>query len=221
MTDITYSIQQFDHNNTGVIMVKLPQNILDAVTQEINTVSENRSTASKRNSTLIGQLEDEYDLESSKVPLFPFLEQLAQQYERAFPGYIKQKTSVLNLEKDYHLSLDSLWVNFQKKGEYNPPHDHSGLYSFVIWIKVPYNIDDELNLPNARNSNRPANGMFNFFYTTAHGNITLVDIKADRSYEGTLVLFPSTMWHSVNPFYTSDEERISVSGNLYLKANEE
>jgi len=32
-----------------------------------------------------------------------------------------------------------------------------------------------------------------------------------------LVFFPSRLNHSVNPFYSSDEHRISVSGNIDFK----
>ena len=45
------------------------------------------------------------------------------------------------------------------------------------------------------------------------------NISADEKYENTLMVFPSSLYHSVNPFYTSDEYRISVSGNICLSAN--
>ena len=31
----------------------------------------------------------------------------------------------------------NLWVNFQKAAEWNPPHCHSGLFSFVTYLQVP------------------------------------------------------------------------------------
>ena len=33
--------------------------------------------------------------------------------------------------------LSKMWVNYQKQCEYNPLHDHTGVYSFVIWMKIP------------------------------------------------------------------------------------
>ena len=30
--------------------------------------------------------------------------------------------------------LNSFWVNYQKQGEFNPIHTHSGVYSFVVWM---------------------------------------------------------------------------------------
>ena len=38
------------------------------------------------------------------------------------------------------MNLDKLWINFMKKGEFNPVHDHSGNISFVIYTSVPKEI---------------------------------------------------------------------------------
>ena len=42
------------------------------------------------------------------------------------------------------IKLSSLWINLQKKYEFNPPHTHSGIFSFIIFLNVPYNLNDEL-----------------------------------------------------------------------------
>ena len=34
-------------------------------------------------------------------------------------------------------TLGSWWVNYQKQHEFNPSHGHQGVYSFVIWLKIP------------------------------------------------------------------------------------
>ena len=33
--------------------------------------------------------------------------------------------------------LKSIWVNYQKQHEFNPPHHHNGLFSFVVFMKIP------------------------------------------------------------------------------------
>ena len=33
--------------------------------------------------------------------------------------------------------------------------------------------------------------------------------------KGTMLFFPSSLSHTVYPFYTSDKERISISGNIH------
>ena len=51
-------------------------------------------------------------------------------------------------------------------------------------------------------------------------NGTLIEtlFYLDSQYENTICVFPSILNHAVFPFYTSDEYRISVSGNIYLKS---
>ena len=41
---------------------------------------------------------------------------------------------------DGKLTLDTLWINFSKKHDYNPIHTHTGVLSFVIYCKVPTEI---------------------------------------------------------------------------------
>ena len=48
-----------------------------------------------------------------------------------------------NLPSDYKLFISDLWVNYQKKYEFNPPHSHSGVASFVIFIHIPYDLSEE------------------------------------------------------------------------------
>ena len=44
-------------------------------------------------------------------------------------------------------------------------------------------------------------------------------IPVDKSFEGKMIMFPASQYHAVYPFYTSDEERITVSGNLKFKTS--
>jgi len=123
------------------------------------------------------------------------------------------------LTSDVPMIIYEPWVNFQKKYEFNPPHRHNGVISFVIWLQIPFFIEAELKNPSIQDSRNPIPGCFNFHYTDALGTIQHYNIQADKTMENTLLLFPSTLNHSVNPFYTSDEYRISVSGNIKLDVN--
>ena len=57
---------------------------------------------------------------------------------------------------------------------------------------------------------------FQFQWNSPLGGLDSSHIPLDQSYEWKMVLFPSRMYHGVNPFYTSDDYRISISGNLYI-----
>ena len=39
--------------------------------------------------------------------------------------------------------LHSLWINFQAANEYNPPHNHTGDLSLIIYLQVPQEIREE------------------------------------------------------------------------------
>ena len=68
-----------------------------------------------------------------------------QQY---FTPYFRQLTDI-NSTHFYGISpfkevwLSSLWINFMKKGEYNPPHNHDGAFSFVLYLQVPEELNHE------------------------------------------------------------------------------
>ena len=46
------------------------------------------------------------------------------------------------------------------------------------------------------------------------GRIFDLPVHVDKSYEGKMLMFPSFVQHGVYPFYTSDDYRITVSGNV-------
>jgi hypothetical protein len=43
-------------------------------------------------------------------------------------------------------------------------------------------------------------------------------VPVDKTFEGKMLFFPATLSHSVNPFYTSDDYRISIAGNIGVDA---
>ncbi len=106
--------------------------------------------------------------------------------------------------------LSNLWINYMKKGEYNPPHDHDGDFSFVLYLQVPEELRKEDNEFKGRGTGP---GCIQFLYgetqkgvTTGHGVIP------DNNH---LWIFHASLKHSVPPF-KSDVERISVSGNWFI-----
>lgn len=165
-----------------------------------------------------GNIETDFSLEKSKSYMNNLLHPICNEFERTF-NYAAQ---IDILTSGLPLVLDRLWVNFQRKGEFLPVHNHNGIYSFAIWIKIPYNIVDEQNHESSRYSNTIGKnhnlaGNFQFLYNGSTGTIATKNIPVDKKCENKMILFPSSMYHTVYPFYTSDEDRISVSGNFKLK----
>ena len=168
------------------------------------------------NGDLAGNIMHEYSIPKGKPVVSPMLMHMVTEFNKKYPNYIKKAHSTVNY-KQVDIELFNLWVNFQKKHEFNPMHVHDGLYSFVIWHKVPYDIKNEkARLPNIRDEDFRA-GMFAFFYSEPGGKIYQEAIPVDKNWQGKIALFPATLDHCVYPFYTSDEYRVSISGNIGFK----
>ena len=205
-----YETKQFP--NIGYITTTFTNKELNPIRKEVDEIKNNFDTATVANHKLAGHLKHEFDLSQCKS----YVEEL-------LAPYVSSYTKEFNILEEYnlttnsdHLYLDSLWVNFQQKHEFNPVHFHSGVLSFVLWLSVPYNSYMENHLyPNVNGG--PQTSAFCFHYISSIGDIRTHAIPADETYENRVVIFPARLRHSVNPFYTSDRFRISISGNFLLK----
>ena len=106
---------------------------------------------------------------------------------------------------------------------------HTGLASYVIWYKIPYTYEDEAKYgagsKNPKDDDEATrfatsqvsyNGTFVFYLGGNEANIVSEILDVDRTWEGTLDVFPSSLTHAVFPFYTSDDYRITVAGNIHF-----
>ena len=120
---------------------------------------------------------------------------------------------------DVELYIHDLWVNHQYKHEFNPYHFHGGMYSFVIWLKIPTDWKEQNKLPflNGMNEDNKKASNFEFQYLDMFGNIKHFGYRLDPNMEGRMLFFPARLQHTVYPFYNCDEARISVAGNLWYR----
>jgi len=142
--------------------------------------------------------------------------ELCNMYLNQFP--LASHHIVPYLGKDCPWKLEDLWVNFQKKHEFNPSHNHRGIFTFVVWMKIPTHYKEQKELSHVKGSAAPAlsAGNFEFKYSTLLGDIEQYPYYMEPSYEGTMLFFPAKLHHEVYPFFECDEERISISGNIML-----
>ena len=119
--------------------------------------------------------------------------------------------------------------NYQKAGEYNPPHNHSGDLSFVLYPDIPQEMLDEANAvadSDTADSNKTAPGSICFDYGEMHFGDFLSFCNTSFSMvpqTGLLIIFPAYLTHHAYAFQTKDVERVSVSGNIIFtwEKNEE
>ena len=170
------------------------------------------------NSNLAGNISESFLIKDKNNWFFnTILTPLIGKFTECYPLYAKQ---VGVLTKNAPYCMDKFWVNFQKENEFNPFHSHSGVFSFVIWVKIPTDWREQHALPFSANSNFPAASDFEFLYTTMLGDITRKRYTLDKKSEGRMLFFPAKLKHAVYPFYNCNKERISISGNIIFDISE-
>jgi hypothetical protein len=211
MTDIN---NLYYVHNCGFITKKFTNDELLPIINEINEIKLNFNNATPYNEYLAGNLKHEYLLLNSFNYAETLISPLIHEFNKHFPTVFESEFDLFKKGTELKFKLETLWVNFMKKYEFNPMHTHTGVYSFVLWIDIPYDIKDEMSRESSIKSNTNCPGHFEFFYTNSFGKIEAHSIPADKSFNSVLVFFPAKLNHCVHPFYTSDEYRISVSGNF-------
>ena len=117
--------------------------------------------------------------------------------------------------------LYDMWVNYQKQYEFNPPHRHTGMFSFVVFVKIPTYWKEQHALPFSANSNNPCASDFQFLMGQGMGDVATIEISLEPEDEGRMLFFPAWLSHQVFPFYGTDKERITISGNIIFQKEEE
>lgn len=196
----------------GYLSCYLPQEIITEVQEKVLEIENNQKKLLDARSFLVGHLSEEYQIDGcSKLEKCVY--SMCESYDNVFEtDYTKR--FLFNQDKKYKFSMSSYWINYQRKNDFNPIHHHTGVFSFVIWIKIPYDLDNELETYNK--SFTPQSSLFSFHYYDYTGQ-QVRHLLVDKTWEWKMIVFPSCLSHSVNPFYTSDESRISIAGNVVVE----
>ena len=129
--------------------------------------------------------------------------------------------------EDYDAEVSGAWTVHSYEGDYNPLHDHGtetpiGL-SCILYLKVPEQI---ASLPNPTeefgglNSSSGAVDGFTYFTWGTNGmrDVNMLRPATEEYVKpevGTMIMFPSWLRHSVNPFF-GDGERRTFSANINI-----
>ena len=200
--------------NPGWLEAKLTEKHMDLLWNCIK----NRSQEPYQN--LAGNLYGSYYLENNKnfysSIIHPLVNHWIKNYgDSIFSNQIKILPWTSSNMQTY---LNDWWVNFQHEGDYNPIHNHGGLFSFVIWMKIPTDWKDQKKLSRSINSTSKTVSNFQFLYVDYLGKINTHTYFMSPEMEGTMLFFPANLKHTVYPFYDCKKERISISGNISVRS---
>jgi len=152
------------------------------------------------NHKLAGHIGEQYKLDRDKIipKLAVFLEGYCIGYNKwRGGGGMEPKAKLL-----------SMWINYMKAGDFNPPHSHGADLSFVAFPDVPKEISDECAA--FKGTMRGPGGIS---WTYGEGDRTCISVVHQLPMTGDLYIFPASLKHYVSPF-KSPVTRVSVSGNI-------
>ena len=203
-------------NNVGWVQSKLDKIHIDYLWKIIEEGKQNNLSFK---SELAGHLSNSFEVEDTNHWFFNnVLHELISAFYDSNGGAHPKNSVESSFRSNFVVRLEKFWVNYQYKHEFNPPHNHSGLYAFVVWMKIPYSSKEQKKLKfldGIKDVDKKA-GDFEFVYTNLLGDISNYRYPMSPELEGTIILFPAQFMHCVYPFYDCDEPRISLSGNLMI-----
>ncbi len=152
---------------------------------------------------LAGHIREEYAYNDLNK-YTPYIASMMRAYEQALREW-------RNTGKDEEYNkyfLKSMWVNYQKQNEFNPPHNHSDKYSFVTYLSIPEELKEE-----NKNCVSTSTGPGSIMFTYGDGPKEYITYQSYFPEERDIFIFPASLTHYVCPF-KSNCERVSVSGNI-------
>jgi len=196
-------VTEFIHvKNYGFLQTRIPTDLFIKLKEECHSASQLK----EMKSGLSGRGTPKHFYIKECFPeLKEYVLYCANEYEKKFK-YIE---TLKFLNKNAPLFVATPWVNVQKRYEFLPMHDHEGVLSYNIWIQIPYDSKKELKSGGSA-------AQLQFIYPMTHGAMGSHKFNLSQSDIGNLIMFPSSFAHALYPFYTSEDVRLSISGNILL-----
>ena len=193
-------VRNFD--NMGFLDIKLPKLLFNSLKKEckiaLNSNKEMKSGLSGKGVATHRYVENKKNLNELNSLLIELITVYRQNF-KLDPSRTKTLTNNLPFK------IDRPWINYQKKYEFIPQHNHDGVFSYTIWIDLPDNEGDYAST-------------FEFTYSDIQGIHRSNTVKLNKKDNGRMLFFPSTIVHQVYPFYNSNKKRISISGNILFNS---
>ena len=155
------------------------------------------------NNNTVAHIEEQYSIDCLKYE--KIIQPQLHCFEKVYFQYYQKSIN--------DLKITQAWVNFMKKGEFNPIHIHENCnLSSVVYLEVPNKIKEEFE--NFKGNSLGGPGSIEFFY--GEQNEDVLSYRAYFPKKGDLFIFPKMLRHCVSPF-KSNVIRISVAANLIYK----
>ena len=146
------------------------------------------------------------DNEFANTVLMPYVQTYVNEYGVPFK---------LNSTHSHDLCLSRFWSRISTEGDYQSIHDHQSVFTFVIWLQIPFDGNKERNI---QPGFRPEAGDFALVYPDTTGKIKKKNWILTPEMEGTMILFSSDINHTVYPHFSTKDYRVSVAGDVTISS---
>ena len=176
--------------------IKLDNDVLENVKKLCN-----KNEDVNHRERLAGHIEGEYLINSRELE--KILEDSFKKFNQTYQHWYGQ-------DDDFY--INSAWVNYMKKGEYNPVHTHDKCdLSAVLYLSVPDEIKKEKETFVGTDIGPGSIRFIISSYTPG-----FISERSFMPETGDMFIFPAHLMHMVSPF-KSDVERVSVAFNMRRK----
>ena len=207
--------------NEFVLRGVLPKDLFTDLIELTDIISQDIQKESS-NSSLAGEIKNEWVIDNSllvNIRFMPFLFELLEEYIKIVKIQSTPKDTHLESTDEYPLQinnyeqwrLESAWFNDQIDNEYNPSHNHSGVISGVLYLKIPEYLSPR--------KNKHTDGAITFLGNSGpNDGLFTVPQFSILPKERDIFIFPSSLRHEVYPFRTENGQGIrrSLSFNIHL-----
>ena len=214
-------LQVFQPWSEFVLKKDLPEDLLKNLVELTDIISQDPQKKSY-NHTLAGEIENEWQIDCSLLSTIKFesyLFDIISEYIQLVRIQSRPNGTHLECSDEQFLKTNNFtewelrasWFNEQKDNEYNPIHNHTGILSGVLYLKIPEYL--------APRKSEITDGTITFVGDTGpNNNWFTVPQFSILPKEGDIFIFPSTLRHLVYPFRTKDGQGIrrSMSFNIHL-----
>ena len=196
--------------NFGVIEAELEQEDIDYLWKLVHKYSHNAKWEGNRLISIEEDfkqfpLNDDDNLFQNNV-----LRPCTDKYFETYGCPFKQKTT-----HTHELAFSRFWCRASLDGDYQSIHDHQGIFTFVVWLTVPFEGADERQVQAGL---RPEASDFVLVYPDTCGQLQKRNFVLGKGAEGKMLFFPSDINHIVYPHYTTQEYRIALAGDVALNS---
>ena len=196
--------------NFGVIEAELEQEDIDYLWKLVHKYSHNAKWEGNRLISIEEDfkqfpLNDDDNLFQNNV-----LRPCTDKYFETYGCPFKQKTT-----HTHELAFSRFWCRASLDGDYQSIHDHQGIFTFVVWLTVPFEGADERQV---QAGFRPEASDFVLVYPDTCGHLQKRNFVLGKGAEGKMLFFPSDINHIVYPHYTTQEYRIALAGDVALNS---